>query len=133
MKNSTIILFCMLLFSCSEENRPLPADPTENQELSEQTGYHTTGQVLTKPKVEIMEISQYAITLNWFEPSNWQSDPDFPGQLEFRVESSTNPKFDNLVTTRTIRDSYQTTFSNLQPDTPHHFRITPLHAAGDSR
>ena len=133
MKNSTIVLFSMLLFACSEENQPLPSDPTENPESSEQTGYHSTGQVLTKPKVEVMKVSQYAITLNWFEPSNWQSDPDFPGQLEFRVESSTNPKFDNLVTTRIIRDSFQTTFSNLQPDTPHHFRITTLPPAEDSR
>ncbi len=133
MKNSTIALFCMFLFACSEENQPSPADPTENPGSSEQTGYHSTGQVLTKPQVEVMEISQYAITLNWFEPSNWQNDPDFPGQLEFRVESSTNPKFDNLVTTRTIRDSFQTTFSNLQPDTPHHFRVTALPAPGDSR
>ena len=80
-----------------------------------------------------MEISQDKISITWSTPSNWSSSPDYPSQPGFIIETSTNPKFDNLVTARKILDSFQTTFSNLQPDTAHHFRVTAIPQVGDPR
>ena len=133
MKNSFFLLFCVWLFSCSEETKDLKIETTSEIETPAPNEYHRIGEIFSEPKVEIMEVSQSVITLNWFDPSNWQSEPEFSSQPEFRVESSTNPKFDNLVTTRIIKDSHQTTFSNLLPNTAHHFRVTALPPAGDTR
>ena len=133
MKNAQALALCFLLFSCSPDTESPPVDTPDGNEIDSSLSYEPKGVPFTKPKIEVMKVSQSEITINWFSPSNWQSSPDSPSQPEFLVETSTNPKFDNLVTSRQISDAFQTTFSNLQPDTPHHFRVTAVPTVGDSR
>lgn len=133
MKNTPFISLCFLLFSCSEEPQPTPVNDPDGMEDNQSLSYESSGEPFSKPQVHVMNVSQSEITINWFAPSNWKASPQFPSQPEFLVETSTNPKFDNLVTVRNISDSFQTTFSNLQPDTPHHFRVTAIPSANDSR
>ena len=133
MKNLQALAFCFILFSCSPESEPPPAESPDDESANQPPSYEPLAAPLAKPKVEVLEVSQSEISINWFTPANWQSSPSSASQPEFLVETSTNPKFDNLVTSRRISDTFQTTFSNLQPDSPHHFRVTALPPADDPR
>jgi hypothetical protein len=134
MKTTLLACICFFLISCSESPESPPLKKSGKKEEAQRTNsYEPVGKPLTKPRVEVMEVTQSEVTLHWFDPSNWQSDPGYPSQPVFLVEASTNPKFDNLVIEREISDSHQTTFSNLQIDTPHHFRVTALSTPGDPR
>ena len=133
MKNIQVLALCFLIFSCSPDSESPPVESPEDNESNTSLSYEPKGVPFTKPKIEVMEVSQSEITINWFTPSNWQSSANSPSQPEFFVETSTNPKFDNSVTSRQISDAFQTTFSNLQPDTPHHFRVTAIPIEGDTR
>ena len=134
MKNFLLTYLCFILISCSESPESTPLKKSGQKEEAQRTNpYEPVGKPLTKPRVEVMAVTKSEVSLNWFDPSNWQSDPGYPSQPVFLVEASTNPKFDNLVIEREISDSHQTTFSNLQTDTPHHFRVTALPTPGDPR
>ena len=134
MKITLLASLCFILISCSESPESTPLKKSGQKEEAQRTNsYEPVGKPLTKPRVEVMAVTQSEVSLNWFDPSNWQSDPGYPSQPVFLVEASTNPKFDNLVIEREISDSHQTTFSNLQIDTPHHFRVTALPTPGDPR
>ena len=133
MKNIPFLILCFLFFSCTDETGQTRIKDTGNAEVNQSLSYETSHEPFSKPQVEVTKISQSEITINWFTPSNWKSSPGYPPQPEFLVEISTNPKFDNLVTELYISDSLQTTFSNLQPDTPHHIRVTALAADNDTR
>lgn len=133
MKTLLSTALCFFLVSCGSDPESPPVDSPIDNEQNQSLSYEPRGVPLTNPNVEVMKVSQSDITINWFSPSNWQSTPDTPSQPEFLIETSTNPKFDNLVTSRQISDGFQTTFSNLQPDTPHHFRVTALPTLNDSR
>ena len=133
MKNIPALILLFFLFSCSQDPDSQAQDNIELSDRNQSLSYEPVGEAFEKPQVEVMEISQDKISITWSTPSNWSSSPDYPSQPGFIVETSTNPKFDNLVTAREIFDSFQTTFSNLQPDTPHHFRVTAIPQVGDSR
>ena len=133
MKNLQALAFCFILFSCSPESELPPVESPDDKSAKQPVSYEPFNAPFEKPQVEVMKVSQSEITINWFNPSNWQSLPSSATQPEFLIEASTNPKFDNLVTTRQISDSFQSTFSNLQPDTLHHFRVTALPPADDPR
>ena len=133
MKNIPALILLFFLFSCSQDPESQAQDNTETSDTNQSLSYEPVGEPFEKPQVEVMEIFQDKISITWSTPSNWSSSPDYPSQPGFIVETSTNPKFDNLVTAREIFDSFQTTFSNLQPDTPHHFRVTAIPQVGDSR
>lgn len=133
MKITILLVLSFFFLSCSQDTNPSPSELKDNNDQTKALDYQPNGVPLSNPQVEVMEVSQTEISLNWFNPSNWQSIPEYPNQPEFLVEASTNPKFDNLVTSRRISDSYQTTFSNLQPDLPHHFRVRALPSSGDIR
>ena len=133
MKNIPAHILLFFLFSCSQDPDSQAQDNIETSDRNQSLSYEPVGEPFEKPQVEVMEISQDKISITWSTPSNWSSSPNYPSQPGFIVETSTNPKFDNLVTAREIFDSFQTTFSNLQPDTPHHFRVTAIPQVGDSR
>ena len=105
MKNIPFITLCFLLFSCSEEPEPTPVNDPDDKEDNQSLSYEPSGEPFSKPQVQVMKVSQSEITINWYTPSNWTTSPQFPSQPEFLVETSTNPKFDNLVTVRNISDS----------------------------
>ena len=139
MKIHTLFLLLFFTYSCStetedkgtSENSPLTDSRAKPNLEKSKSGSDKIK--LVPPQIEVSEVTETSITLNWFDPINWETEEGGARQPEFLVESSTNPKLDNLVISRRVTDDHTITFSDLKTDSTHHFRITAFPPSSDER
>ena len=146
MAMKKIILTCAFLFflsSCSEDkvqNNDRTDDSDDVSGLSvkrPQTdlgiSYDIQDEVLARPQVEVIEVTQTKITLNWFDPSNWSARRENPEYLRFTLKNSTDPNVGNLVSQSEFSQTHQVELEGFQADTSYYFRLTAHPPEGDSR
>ena len=68
MKNIQVLALCFLIFSCSPDSESPPVESPEDNESNTSLSYEPKGVPFTKPKIEVMEVSQSEININWFTP-----------------------------------------------------------------
>ena len=141
-----ILLTCAFLYflsSCAED-KVQKNEPTEDSDdesslsiQSPQTDleadYDFKDEILARPQLEAIEVSQTKITLNWFDPSNWTALSENPSQIRYTLENSTDPKIGNLVSTKEFSQTHQVELEGFQADTSYYFRLTAHPPEGDAR
>ena len=106
MKIHTLFLVLFFTYSCSTETedkgKPENSPITDSRAMPnlEKSKSGSNKIKLIPPQIEVSEVTETSITLNWFDPINWETEEGGARQPEFLVESSTNPKLDNLVISR---------------------------------
>lgn len=141
-----ILLTCAFLYflsSCAEDKvqEKKSGDATnEEPDISVKvpqdglgTNYEIKDEILTRPQLEVLKVTETKITLNWFDPSNWTARDENPAFVRFTLKNSTDPNIGNLITTTEFSQTYQVELEGFQPDTSYYFNLTAFPPEGDPR
>jgi len=141
-----ILLTCAFLYflsSCAEDKvqEKKSGDATnEEPDISVKvpqdglgTNYEIKDEILTRPQLEVLKVTETKITLNWFDPSNWTARDENPAFVRFTLKNSTDPNIGNLITTTEFSQTYQVELEGFQPDTSYYFNLTAFPPEGDTR